>query len=225
MGPETRERWCYRLPHWEVAGRVHFVTVRCAGSLPSEAIGRVREIHEALQAIAPSSPQFATLQQSYFRTCERYLDAGHGRCPFREGSVCEMVLASLAEFPERKRWRVTDVTLMPNHVHLLLRPETGAEPLKRALRGWKWHVAKEANRLLGTSGMFWQADWFDRWARTETEIGRMRAYIRQNPMKAGLVGRWDEYLWTRSETSVATQRGQPDRASGKALAFNPARSS
>jgi REP element-mobilizing transposase RayT len=194
---ETRERWRFRLPHWEVIGKVHFVTIRCAGSLPAEALPRVREIHAALQEIEPSSPQFAALQRKYFLLCERYLDAGHGFCPFREKPVGEFTTASLAALLEIGGWEARHFVLMPNHVHLLLAPTTDAGTLRAAVRGWKWQVATGANRLLGRSGSFWQSDWFDRWARSEAEEERMRDYILQNPVKAGLVERWADYPWVR----------------------------
>jgi putative DNA methylase len=197
--PETRARWRFRLPHGEVADRPHFVTIRCAGSLPADAVIRIREIHESLERTEPSSPQFAALQRKYFLLCERYLDAGHGPCPFRDRGVCELAMTSLREFSTRKGWRVPHFTLMPNHVHLLLIPRATPQPLKRALRGWKWHIAMEANRLLDHAGSFWQTDWFDRWARTDGEALRMRDYIRQNPIKAGLATRWEDYPWTYSE--------------------------
>ncbi len=90
---------------------------------------------------------------------------------------------------------------MPNHIHLLLEPGIDAQPLKQTLRGWKWHVAKEANLLVNRTGHFWQTDWFDRWARTDAEAIRMRDYIRENPVKARLVDRWEDYTWTVSETA------------------------
>lgn len=86
---------------------------------------------------------------------------------------------------------------MPNHVHLLVEPSAAAEPLKKTLRGWKWHTAKKANRLLGRTGPFWQSDWFDRWSRNDSETARMRDYIRNNPVKAGLVSRCEDHPWTR----------------------------
>ena len=108
-------------------------------------------------------------------------------------------MASLADLSERKGWRVPHFTLMPNHVHLLLAPTPGAQPLKQTIRGWKWYVATQANRLLGRTGPFWQADWFDRWARTEAEAYRMRDYIRLNPVRGRLALRWQDYRWTHSE--------------------------
>ena len=194
---DTRERWRLRLPHWEVAGRPHFVTVRCAESLPEEARLRVREVHESLRKIAPASPQFAALQRRYFLLCERYLDAGHGFCPFLDREVCLQVVASLDALPARCGWTVTHFALMPNHVHLLMEPNASARPLRKVLRGWKWHVARLGNRHFERTGRFWQTDWFDRWSRSDAETVRIRDYIRRNPVKAGLAARWDDHPWTR----------------------------
>lgn len=193
----TRARWRYRLPHWEVEGRPHFVTIRCAGSLPVDAMARIREIHETLALIDPTSPQFAALQRKYFAVCERYLDAGHGFCPFRDRRVSDSAVQSLETLLARGGWGTRHFAFMPNHVHFLLMPSDAARPLRSALRGWKWQVAKESNRLLGRSGAFWQTDWFDRWARNPAEEVRMRDYIQSNPVKAGLVKRWEEYPWVR----------------------------
>lgn len=196
----TKSRWRFRLPHWEVSGQPHFITVRCAGSLPREAVQRLQEIHQTLQSITAHSAAFEALQRKYFHITESYLDAGHGDCPFRNPEVCHLALAALDGLRARTRWRPTDVTLMPNHVHLLLLPDASATPLRHVLRGWKWQVACEANHALHRTGAFWQSDWFDRWSRHEAETARLRQYIRNNPVKAGLVRQWRDYPWTVSET-------------------------
>jgi REP element-mobilizing transposase RayT len=195
--PDTRERWRFRLPHWEVADRPHFVTIRCAGSLPAEAVTRIREIHAAIAAIPASSPEFAALQRQYFLLCERHLDAGRGFCPFREAAVCHLAIESLAALEARAGWSAPHFSAMPNHVHLLLIPTAAAQSLKSVLRGWKWHVARHANRLLQRAGPFWQTDWFAHWSRNDTETRRLIDYIRNNPVKAGLVRRWEDHPWTR----------------------------
>jgi hypothetical protein len=66
------------LPHWEVEHAEYFVTVRCADSLPREAVLRLVELHQALAHINPESADFAATQRQLFRTLEKFLDAGHG---------------------------------------------------------------------------------------------------------------------------------------------------
>ena len=69
------------LPHWEVEQGRYFVTVRCADSLPKDAVLRLKEMADSLRSIKPHSPQFAALQRDSFRTAEKYLDAGCGCMP------------------------------------------------------------------------------------------------------------------------------------------------
>jgi hypothetical protein len=61
----------------------------------------------------------------------------------------------------------------------------------------KGFTAFEANRILGTKGKpFWQDESFDRLVRTDLEFDRIHAYIEQNPVRAGLVARVEEFPWS-----------------------------
>jgi putative transposase len=63
------------------------------------------------------------------------------------------------------------------------------------MRHFKGRTALVANRILGRTGEFWQSEWFDHWTRDDTETARVTAYIRQNPVKAGLVRQWQDWPW------------------------------
>lgn len=192
--PDTRERWRHRLPHWEVSDRPHFVTIRCAGSLPLEALARAREIHASLATTEPASPQFAALQRQYFYTCEKFLDQGFGFSPFLTATVAAVVLAAWTGLETIAGWRVPHAVAMPNHVHFVVSPARKQPiPLRLALRQWKGRTARLSNLALDRTGAFWQEDWFDRWLRTEAEAARVADYIRENPVKAGLVRAWRDW--------------------------------
>ena len=64
-------------------------------------------------------------------------------------------------------------------------------------RSWKAQTAQRCNRLLERNGPFWQREWFDRWMRSEVEAEKVLNYIRENPVKAGLVSKWQDYVWCR----------------------------
>ncbi len=74
---------------------------------------------------------------------------------------------------------------MPNHVHVLVEI-LGSWRLRDVLHSWKSFTSKEAGKLLGPCGRFWQADYFDRYIRDAEHYSRTVGYIRQNPVKAGL---------------------------------------
>jgi len=192
----TRERWRYRLPHWEVAERPHFTTFRSAHSLPRVACAQIAEIHAALGIIKPASPQFAVLQRKYFSLSEKYLDQGVGFTPFLDPAVCQIVRDGWSWLANEGGWQVPHYVIMLNHVHFLLAPDNDSPlPLRVALRNFKGRTGRLANAALGRTGPFWQADSFDCWMRDEAETARVIEYIRQNPVKAGLVRQWQDYQW------------------------------
>ena len=81
---------------------------------------------------------------------------------------------------------------MPNHVHVLV--EINAEyQLSQIVHSWKSFTAKEANRILGTSGRYWQPDYFDRFIRDDAHYVNAVAYIHQNPVKAKLVTKPEDW--------------------------------
>ena len=73
----------------------------------------------------------------------------------------------------------------------------------------KGYTAREANRLLGRTGQpFWQDESFDHWSRDRAEFVRIVAYIENNPVKAGLVKRPEEWIW--SSAAERKRRGWDD---------------
>lgn len=185
------------LPHWEVEGGRYFVTVRCADSLPREAVLRLAELHRTLATITPCSPEFAALQRETFRTLEKYLDAGAGACPLRDSAAAQIVVEELAALAD-VRVSVPHFCVMPNHWHaLILPPKESTPPLNALMRRLKGRTAKRIRARLGGGGPVWQREWFDRWIRNDAEWERSVAYIRNNPVKAGLVRDWSEHPWTQ----------------------------
>ena len=81
---------------------------------------------------------------------------------------------------------------MPNHVHVLLTP-TVDHDLSSIVHSWKSYTAKEANRILGRTGMFWQPDYLDRFMRDERHFAAVVADIEENPVKAGLCATSEEW--------------------------------
>lgn len=186
-----------RLPHWEIEGGRYFVTVRLHDSLPREVVTRLAEVHQSLQNIEARSSEYVRLQRQYFLTMEKYLDAGVGSAPLRH-DVAAKVLAEAFAGLRQENVDVPHFTIMPNHWHALLEPVGEHQVnLHDVMTRFKGRTARAINRALDRHGVLWQREWFDRWMRTEAEWNRCRDYIRQNPVKAGLVRDWREDPWTR----------------------------
>lgn len=58
---------------------------------------------------------------------------------------------------------------------------------------WKEWTAKRLCRDLSISPPFWQKQFFDHVLRNDESYGDIWAYVRDNPVRAGLVARWEEW--------------------------------
>jgi len=57
----------------------------------------------------------------------------------------------------------------------------------------KSYTANQANAVLRRQGSFWEHENFDRAIRDEEEWLRTIGYVLNNPVKAGLVGDWQDW--------------------------------
>jgi len=67
--------------------------------------------------------------------------------------------------------------------------------LAKLLKLIKETSARSVNRLHGTSGPVWQEESFDHVLRSEESFEEKLEYIRQNPVRRGLVTRPEDYRW------------------------------
>ncbi len=86
---------------------------------------------------------------------------------------------------------------MPDHVHLLLQPlnlsETEWFDLGSILKMIKGTSGRRINDMTHRTGKVWQAESFDRIIRDDQEFIEKSNYMLNNPVKAGLVERIEEY--------------------------------
>ena len=97
-------------------------------------------------------------------------------------------VADTIRFGERARgyYELIAFVVMPNHVHLLICPKVTASKITQFVKGLS---AKRANQILGRTGQhFWQDESFDRWVRSNKEMGNIIRYIEFNPVRANLAG-------------------------------------
>lgn len=84
--------------------------------------------------------------------------------------------------------------VMPDHAHLIFRL-VGDAKLSQVLQLIKGRTSKEINRLLMRRGALWIEESFDRVIRNETDLEQKIEYIKQNPVKKGLVTDAADYRW------------------------------
>lgn len=169
------------IPHRDEPGLTQFVTFRLGDSFPAELQ------HEWETIFQLEDERERRLQ------LESWIDLGWGSCHLQDKRVAEMVYQTLRHF-DGHRYHLQAFTLMPNHVHVLF--EVTTVPMHQVVKSWKQYSSNRANQLLGRTGTFWQADYWDTYMRDAEHKALTIRYIRNNPVKAGLVSDWKEWPWT-----------------------------
>lgn len=90
-------------------------------------------------------------------------------------------------------YRLAAAVVMPDHVHLLLRPLPGYD-LSRIMKGIKGVSARLVNRSRQTTGQIWQNESWDRIVRDSAEFDEKLRSMADNPIKAGLAKSLDDYV-------------------------------
>jgi REP element-mobilizing transposase RayT len=188
------------LPHRRSQGRTYFVTFRLAGTLPQELLRQCQHEREELLARATAHGELSLedqrrLLQLSSEKIEAYLDAGRGECWLKNERFASSVAGALRFF-RGQRYDLGPWVVMPNHVHVLVRP-TGTHLLDHIVQSWKGFTAREANKLLDRTGQaFWAREYYDHIVRGDIERARLTDYIHDNPVKAGLCARWEDWPWS-----------------------------
>jgi len=178
------------LPHWTKEGSTYFITFRLADSLPQSALAKIKTEQQHMEKPAKKQkPRLSAIEQKNIATrlsarIDKFLDRGAGACYLSNSQVAVTTREALFHF-DGVRYRLLAWCIMPNHVHLLLKPLSGWS-LADILHSIKSYSAKKANRLLGRRGPFWQQEYYDHIIRDEKEYNRLLKYISENPIRSGL---------------------------------------
>ncbi len=124
------------------------------------------------------------------------LRVGSPVCLSRE-DIAPIIVQSL-RFDDGIRYRLHAYVIMPDHIHLLIEPlprGKGYVPLPEIMQALKGVTSHRINRRLGRRGPMWLDESYDRIPRHEQEYAQKMRYIRNNPVKAGLVEQVEEWHW------------------------------
>ena len=90
---------------------------------------------------------------------------------------------------ERQVWYVHLAMIMPDHVHLLVTFGSPDARIQTVVSKWKEWTAK----LLS---IHWQRDFFEHRLRREESWREKADYVLANPVRAGLVKRFEDWPYT-----------------------------
>jgi putative transposase len=200
---ETIRFFRRNLPHWLVADRTYFVTMRVAGTLPRRVVAELAAEREALYAAkCVDEDEWLALHRRQFLHIETLLDTAQANAglSLTTGALPQAIMDSFGWLAREAGWTVWAATVMPTHVHVVMRNRSGRSgELLDDLARLKRFTGRTANRVHARKGEFWARDDFDHWCRTPEKVEAAVRYVRGNPVKAGLVSRWDEWAWTTGE--------------------------
>jgi REP-associated tyrosine transposase len=175
------------LPHEYIEGADLFLTWHLHGSMPHNRY---------------PGPTALTAGQA-FVYMDRFLDqATVGPTWLNRDDIAKLVVDALHYAQDTlKHFDLHAYVVMSNHVHVLVTPHIAPPKFMQSLKGF---TAREANKLLGRTGEpFWQSESYDHTLRNDEEFGKIRNYIEQNPVKAGLVASAELYCWSSAFVAQA----------------------
>jgi putative transposase len=127
---------------------------------------------------------------------------------FQRAEVAELMVETFLKYRDAEEFELHEYVVMPNHVHLLLTLDD-QQPLGRVIQlikgGFSYSLRK--------SGLIfqevWQQRYFDRRVRDANEFMTFAQYIRQNPVRKGLVEIAEDYPYSSAGKRIGVPGLKP----------------
>lgn len=194
---------------------MYFITFRLADSLPFSMVQQLQAQRDReRQRICmqfqgqQQREELYKLDKKYFGWFDSWLDRCVQESPrwLADANVAQIVADEIHAL-DGKRYRLIAYCLMPNHVHLAIdtagyevepahHGPTAAYPLTDMLKRLKGRKARLCNLTLGRSASFWHHESYDHVIRNQQEYERIIKYILNNPVKAGLAEKWEDWRFS-----------------------------
>ena len=110
----------------------------------------------------------------------------------RPGVACVLIQA-LYDAPRVHGWKVGRFVIMPDHVHFFCLAVSDGKDLAAFVRDWKRWTARKIAETTLISSPIWQREFFDHVLRSSGSYAAKWNYVRENPVRAGLVADADDW--------------------------------
>ena len=114
--------------------------------------------------------------------------------------MANLLVATLLHYRREQKYLLHEFVVMPNHLHLIFTP--AEVTLERAMQFVKGGFSYRAKRELGVQAEIWERGYVDHRIRDANDYATHAAYIRQNPVKARLVKRAEDYPYSSANVRV-----------------------
>lgn len=129
--------------------------------------------------------------QTYFVTSNTW----QRRMYFNNGPLAELLLETVYGYRAQKKLLLHCFAIMPEHFHLILTPGDGVT-LEKSIQLVKGGFSFRVKRERGQGMEIWQRGFTDRRIRDSQECSGIWEYIHQNPVKARLVERAEDFRFS-----------------------------
>lgn len=201
-----KEFYRRNLPHYQPKDAVLFMTPRLKGSIPKVKLLALKEARlqeeNRLQQLNLSNEEIQILiernRELYFGKFDDLLDnATTGPHWLKDDRIAQIWSDALHHFDGR-RYKMICSTIMSNHAHFIFyKLDRSMSEIMQSLKGFSSYAANkilvEEQPQIQKEDAFWQDETYDRSIRNRTELQHRINYTLNNPVKAGLVQRWQDW--------------------------------
>jgi len=197
------------LPHYFIPDACYFITFRLANSLPVKQYQLLKDdyyqlkkkiISQSLSKVEKDK-KITNEWKKYFERIDDLLHKYSDSPKFLQQDEIALIIANSMKYYDGKDYDLICYTVMPNHVHCVMKLTGKSRSLDKLMQSIKRYSAKESNNVLQRKGQFWQHENYDHVIRDEKELERIIEYVVNNPVKAGLVTDRKDWKWNYCRAS------------------------
>ena len=125
-----------------------------------------------------------------------------GRQPIiHRPAVAGLLIQALHDAPQVHGWMIGRFVIMPDHVHFFCCAASDTKDLATFIRDWKRWTARLIAEATAVPPPIWQQEFFDHVLRSSESYSAKWNYVRENPVRAGLMDNAD--AWPHQGECVA----------------------
>lgn len=124
---------------------------------------------------------------------------------FSDNSDRRLFLANLKELSTRFSVKIWAYCLMQNHFHLLLVP-VNTDGMSRFIHGLTFKYAQHFNKKYGRTGRLWENRFFSCPVDKDSYLWSVTKYIENNPVRAKLVEKAEEWVWSSARAHINNEK-------------------
>ena len=141
-----------------------------------------------------SRPKRKFFKRSYYHVYNR---GNNKEKIFKKSTDKSFFVGLLYKYRNETDLVIDTYTVMDNHFHLIIRTGNHPEMLIKFMQKVGTSYAMITNRKYQRIGHIFQGRYNAKYLRYKKDLKQVRNYIKQNPVKEGLVKKAKDYPWSR----------------------------